>query len=86
MKTISLTIKKNKATAYDCWEVKNGRKIHAKIYLVRKGENAGFYQIEVNGCAFYRASLEDSKAFLFESYEYFLNMIRNEYKVEIVEK
>ena len=84
MKTVTLKIKKSKETAFDCWEVKNGRKLYAKIYLVRGGECAGQYQIVLNGCGFYRESLEAAKAFVIEQAESFLNMMTFNCKVEIV--
>lgn len=85
MNTIELKIKKSKATAYDCWEVKHGRKLHAKIYLVRSGECAGQYQIVVNGCGFYRESLEAAKDFVIANMEGFLNIVGFSNKVVIKE-
>lgn len=86
MKTIELTIKKNKATAYDRWDVKHGRKLKASIYRKRDGADVGRYQIVVNGLAFYRDTLEGAKDFVIGNLEGFLDMVGFGAKVTIREK
>ena len=89
MKTIILKIKKNKNPNFNRWDIKNGRKIHAEIYLLKNGEDAGRFQIFLNGLAFYRDSLEDAKKFIIEQAESFYNTFNfsniNEIKVIIID-
>ena len=77
--------KKNKNTRFDRWDIKNGRKNHAEIYLLRSGGDIGRYQICLNGFAFYRDSLEEAKEFVINQTESFLNFLNFNTKVEIVE-
>lgn len=86
MKVVTLTIKKNKETRFNRWDVKNGRKLHASIYQVREGADAGRFQIVKCGLCFYRDTLEGAKAFVIEQAEDFLNMLNFDTKVEIKER
>ena len=85
MKTVTLKMKKTMVGNYEYFEIKNGRKIFAKINPVRSGEAVGMFLVNIHGVGCYRESMESAKAWVIQSAEDRINLFGFENKVEIVE-